>query len=166
MLLRHSFDLILNSSQYLCPRHVRLAFTYFLTFSRSLHPTTFITDVSDTVTFLSGQVAFANISASSTFFAPIRFYCAHFIHRLTSHPPTIKKRPILASFISWIYARLLFNKRLSFATALDRSTSDFCQKWQFCYCRRYVFQLRKILHRIQKSLRFYLYCESNSFTVE
>jgi len=87
MLLRRSFDLILNSSQYLCPRHVHLAFTYFLTFSRSLHPTTFIID---TVISLSGQIAFANISASSTLFAPIRFYCACFIHRLTSHPSAMK----------------------------------------------------------------------------
>lgn len=48
-----------------------------------------------------------------------------------------EKRPILASFISWIYARLLFNKRFSLATAPDRSTSDSCRKWQFSYCRRH-----------------------------
>lgn len=173
-LLRQSFNLILNSSRYLCLCTRQRTFCIYVfpyIFSRPLHP---------------ASIYRRRIWHCYLFKWPSRVHSQIFQHHpcpfqpdllflCTFHSPSYlastgnEKRPILASFISWIYARPLFNKRSSLATATpDRSTSDFCRKWQFSYCRRHSSRLRKIsARRVRKSLRYYLYsCRSNSFTVE
>lgn len=147
----------------------------FLIFSRPSLPTAFIIDASDTVASLSDQVAsvrgYFNIKSASprSAFLSARFPRHSLIPRFYERYID-EKRPVLASSVCWIYARLLFNKttfpRDSPPTAY-RDESDLA-KMRESHVNRCVSVARDInTPCFQRNVGFYWYsCESSSYTSE